>query len=238
MLPPTMPSDPFFNLGATAVTVRTEDPFEIEDTLNLFLLGAHACVFKRNEAKFSTTFCIFMNYNMCKCKVRVYSCGEDTFSVELQRRSGDRFAFMQTYSQFGRHLSSRFGGEAVAEITQLRAVEYVPMTPFLSPLLEKASSCNLKCREEAACAFWMLADDPVLAGHLCDGMVVEVLANLLLEGGHFAIGYPAAMALVALSRILEGSGFIRDISERVTLLMRDVPMDKIIVARLEEVFRS
>jgi len=261
ILPPVLPSDPLFHLEATTVTLRMEDPFELEDALHAFLSESHACVVKRNEAKFSTTFCIFMDYKMCKCKFRIYSCGENTFSVQLQRRNGDRFAFLRTYSQFGRRISSHFGGGVVAQIALLENVEDLPVTHLsslleeayviallenvehlpvthLSSLLEEASSPNLKCREEAARAFWMLADNPVQVGRLCDFTVVEVLASLLLEGGNFAIGYPATMALVALSRISEGSFFLKGISNRVTLLMQDVPMDKIVVARLKEVFHA
>lgn len=205
MRPPALPSDPFFRLEQTAVTVCVADPFLIVDVLEAFLSVEHVWVAKRRAAKFCWNFTVFVDYAWCGCKLRLYSVSPESFSVELQRRSGDRCCFMAVFSRMGKALASAFGVPA-AELVPRPSLPALTLGPsLLGPFLDMASGPDFGLRSEAGCVLWSLADS---GSALNDGRVVDALLRLLQEGG-FLVQYPAAMALLGICRHPGGSAFLR-----------------------------
>lgn len=203
------------------MTVTASDAFEIVEVLEFFLSTEHVSVTKRRAAKFCWNFTVFVDYAWCRCKVRVYSVSPESFSVELQRRSGDCCCFMAVFSRLGKALASAFGSLAAELVPR-------PSLPALAassagPFVDMAFSPDSGVRSKAACVLWSLADS---GSAVRDVRVVEALVHLLQEGG-FLVQYPAAMALLGLFRRPGGSAVLR--ATGVSSRLRSVTWDEDVV---------
>lgn len=101
--PPAVPEDSFFELEVTTFSVsRTSFARTMHDRLNGSLLCSS--VTKVNPEKCTITACVFVDGLTCSIKIRCYqnhveaaSVGEESWMVEVQRRSGDCLAFTKAY---------------------------------------------------------------------------------------------------------------------------------------------
>ena len=222
LTPPAVPSDPFFRLEPTTLTVNASDAFEIVDVLESFFSCEHISVTKRRAAKFCWCFSAFVDYVWCRCKLWLYSASPETFIVELQRRSGDCCCFMAVFSRLGQVLASAFGFPLAELVPRPLLPASAPGPSLLGPFLDMAGSRDFGLRSEAGCVLWSLADS---GSSLNDERVVDALLRLLQEGG-FLVQYPAAMAFLGICRHPGGSAFLRatGVSSRLGSVTGDAEM--------------
>ena len=132
---------------------------------------------------------------------------------------GDCCCFMELFSRVSKVLALAFG-LPTAELV-VRRPPFFPeaMGPVpLLPILYLARG-PYGLHAEAGCQLWRLADS---GSDLCDGRAVDALLNMLREGSFF-VQYPAAMALLGISRRPVGLAFLRaaGVAERLSCMTLD-----------------
>jgi len=102
---PKAPEDPEFVLEYTLLPVFTSDPCLVRNLLWVFVEEQETNIEIEKESiqKCAIKAKFVENGIECVFKVRAYSCGNDRFVIEFQRRGGDRPVFNHLWRKFGRY---------------------------------------------------------------------------------------------------------------------------------------
>lgn len=229
--PPNAPSDSFFKLEATTLSVLT-DPrfaFEIGNHLLGFLNDEVVSVpSKVNRKKFSMKADVFAESMMCTIKIRVYMTAFGQFAIEFQRRAGDSIVFNGTFQQASEYLKSRLTLASAPDLAAL-SNKCWPLIPkgsagacvseaALAPLLDMASLADapsLQADAAASLAEMAAQGDP----RLCDLQVFQGISELL-RARSVEVAFPTARLVNHLAQradaaaLLSTQGLLSQVRER------------------------
>ena len=93
-VPPTLPADPYFHLETTTIFVSRDCAWKLGNEVLKFFAGeTESMLHKLRRGKFAIT--VEVAIWMCATiKTRIYKIGEDAYTIEMQRRSGDGVTFV------------------------------------------------------------------------------------------------------------------------------------------------
>lgn len=212
-VPPATPTDEFFSLQATTVTVsRATPPDQIGNVILDFLSQSiEATVTKVRRPKYAIKATCFNNFGTCEAKIRVWDNDvNNIFQVEFQRRSGSVMAFSQVVQQATVYMRAQLPRAVeCANQTEDQQLQ-CPVPPAfpnalqensLDPLFDMAATKdNPELQAEAAAGLLKVASNenaPVT--ELVSAKGLQAVTNLL-ENDSYAILYPVAKVLECLAR--------------------------------------
>jgi len=118
--PPKASTDPSFRLEDTTISVQLRAGQRVQDLANALLdfMGNNSRTMKIEKVrpeKYTLTFNVYLNSEMTKMKIRIYSLeGDCKYAVEMQKRCGDVITFSSTFQHVQLFLQEKF--KVVSEV--------------------------------------------------------------------------------------------------------------------------
>ena len=94
--PPILPADPYFHLETTTIFVSRDSGWALGNEVLKFFASETSLLHKLRRGKFAIT--VEAAIWMCATiKTRIYKIGEESYTIEMQRRSGDVVTFVHVF---------------------------------------------------------------------------------------------------------------------------------------------
>lgn len=249
-VPPHIPSDPFWKLEITTLSIVGE-PYEIANHLLDYLsLNSKSSGFVNIPAKpvrhkkYAVKADIFegKTMSMCTAKIRIYKYrAEPGYAVEYQCRSGDRIAFSQSFQGAAAYFKSIYrdavrGPEITAPISFLPPPMLEDHKQFLTeaeltPLIDMAEVAeDPMLQAESAGSLCQLAADGYPA--VCTGSVFAAIPKLI-QASSIAVAVPTAALIYHLAQRQEAVPFFASHDLMATMLDKIVSNDTRAQVRLQ-----
>lgn len=220
LVPPELPTDPFFQLEATAIYLANSNAHAVwHDLLEFFDGHVTASVTKVSPNKFALKADLYSEeHTMCSLKARIYTCQkQDSLVVEFQRREGDGVAFSKGFRHASTYLKSRPGSSCIKEyrvdgpsaFDAGKEAANAPLGPVLD--LARLGADQTGPKAEAAAALARKARMALDSGVAmqCAGEALEAL-KAILEGEGAGVAFPTACALHLMAKLPEAEdGFVQ-----------------------------
>jgi hypothetical protein len=189
---PTLPVDELFQLERTTIPVQGMSAAQTANSVMNFVNDSAASVIiKVNQRKFTIKAEIIVDRLLWEVKARVYRQASRQYCVEVQRRSGDAFAFNRWYQCLFQHMnlcidgmdsklasaSAMCSGEGI--FLETPSWDGADLETSVDPLLTIVESSNdRKLQSEAVLALAQAAQSIEIAAQLCSLQVVSLLHSL------------------------------------------------------------
>eukprot|EP00427_Karlodinium_veneficum_P007828 CAMPEP_0169096838 /NCGR_PEP_ID=MMETSP1015-20121227/19206_1 /TAXON_ID=342587 /ORGANISM="Karlodinium micrum, Strain CCMP2283" /LENGTH=243 /DNA_ID=CAMNT_0009157617 /DNA_START=296 /DNA_END=1027 /DNA_ORIENTATION=- len=190
---PALPVDDFFQLERTTIPVQGMSAAQTANAVMNFVNdSATSVITKVNQRKFTIRAEIIFDSLLCEVKARVYRQASRQYCVEVQRRSGDAFAFNRWYQCLFQHMNLCIDGmdSKLASASAMCSGEgiFLETPPWdgasletsVDPLLKIVEYSNdRKLQAEALLGLAQAAQSIDVAAQLCSLQVILLLHSLV-----------------------------------------------------------
>ena len=124
--PPILPDDPYFHLETTTIDVSRDCAWKLGNEVLTFFASETASVLRKlNRDKFAITVDVAL-LKRATIKTRIYKIGEDAYTIEMQRRSGDGVTFVHVFRKAVRFFQGGTEPESALWFDPAKLTLYTP----------------------------------------------------------------------------------------------------------------
>ena len=123
--PPILPADPYFHLETTTIDVSRDCAWKLGNEVLTFFASETSVLRKLNRDKFAITVEVAL-WKRATIKTRIYKIGDGSYTIEMQRRSGDGVTFVHVFRKAVRFFLGSIEPESALWFDPAKLTLYAP----------------------------------------------------------------------------------------------------------------